>query len=177
MADMPIDVSAKGAAELGALSRRLKDAGRGDLQTQLRREIRQEGKPVITDLKRAVMAVDVSSSQGGHARPDRSTNLRQRTAKATGLSVTKGGIRIRTRAKRVDPEYPSLVKYLDASLGKYDRWRHPVFGTSKRGTFTGPWTQQRGDPWFFTMIVKHRRQFRHAVFEAIERTNQKITSG
>lgn len=177
MAQLQISVSAKGAADLDALSRRLKAAGRGDLQKQLRREIRQAGKPVVTDLKRAVLAVDVDSTQGGTARPDRSTGLRSRTAAATGLSVTKAGVRLRTKAKRVDPEYPKLVKYLDGTLPRYGRWRHPVFGTTSRGTWTGPWAEQSGDPWFFVTIMRHRRQFRRAVFVAIEKANDKITSG
>lgn len=178
MASVPITVSAKGAADLDALARRLKDAGRGDLQKQLRSEVRQEGKPVIADIRRAALAVDVSSSRGGHAPPDRSTNLRQRTAKATGLSVTKGGIRIRVRGKRVDPQYPTLPKYLDGTLGKFDRWRHPVFWPGKIGTAPARRVvQQSGEAFFFVTINKHRRQFRRAVFQAIERTNEKITSG
>lgn len=178
MANAPIAVSAEGAAALGALSRRLKDAGRGDLQKQLRREIRDAGRPVITDIRQAVMNVDVSSSRGGTARPDRSTGLRARTAKATGLSVTKRGIRIRVRGKRVDPQYPSLVKYLDGTLGKYGRWRHPVFWPGPIGTAPARRVvQQSGEAYFFVTINKHRRQFRRAVFEAIERTNEQITSG
>lgn len=178
MAQLQIPVSAKGAADLDALARRLKDAGRGDLQKQLRREIRDEGKPVIAHIRRAAMAVDVTSSQGGNARPNKSTNLRARTAAATGLSVTKAGIRIRVKGKRVDAQYPTLPKYLDSTLGKYSRWRHPVFHSGPISTAPpSRVVQQKGEAFFFVTINQHRRQFRHAVFQAIERTNTKITSG
>lgn len=176
MGALPIFVSAEGAQQLQALNRRLKEAARTDLRKQLRREIRDAGRPVVADIRQAIMNVDVSSTRGGHAYPDRSTGLRARTAKATGLSVTQRGIRIRVRAHRVDPQYPKLVKYLDASLPKYGRWRHPVFGQGKRGTAKGPWTQQSGDPYFFVTIHKHRTDFRRACFEAIRETNEKITS-
>lgn len=177
MSTLPIFVSAQGAQELQQLSRRLKDAGRGDLQKQLRREIREAGKPVITDIRQAVMNVDVSSSRGGMAPPNRSTGLRARTAKATGLSVTQRGIRIRVKGRRVDPKYPSLVKYLDGTIGKYGRWRHPVFWPGKIGTApANRVVQQSGEAYFFVTINRHRRQFRRAAFEAIRKTNEKITS-
>lgn len=166
----PIWVNIEGAGELRALSRRLKDAGRGDLQRELRQQIRDEGKPVIRDLRRAAMAVDVSSTRGGRARPRGSTNLRARTAKATGLSTTQNGILIRTRGRRVDAAYPTLPKYLDSTLGRFDRWRHPVFG------HMDVWTQQRGEPWFFVTVRRHARAFRRAVFDAIRSINDKIAS-
>lgn len=169
MATLPIFVSVQGAQELQALSRRLRDAGRGDLRRRLRSEIRDAGRPVITDLRRAVMGVDVSSTRGGMAPPVRSTNLRRRTARATRLSVTQNGIRIRVRSTMVDRRYPSLPKYLDASLGRFDRWRHPVFGNKKA------WTQQTGEPWFFVTIHRHRRDFRRACFNAMERIANEIT--
>lgn len=165
---LPIFVSVEGARQLKDLNRRLKDAGRGDLRKQLRAEIKDAGRPVLTDMRRAVMAVDVSSTKGGRARPSRSTNLRARTAKATKLSVTQTGIRIRTDGKRVDPAYPSLPKYLDASLGRYDRWRHPVFGNPN------VWTQQKGQPWFFVTAAKHAPEFRRAVFRAMNKISDKI---
>lgn len=178
MPPLPIFVSVQGAQQLEALSRRLKDAGRGDLQKQLRREIREAGKPVIADIRQAVMNVDVKSTPGGVAPPDRSTNLRARTAAATGLSVTQRGIRIRVRGAKVDPRYPSLVKYLDGSFGKYGRWRHPVFWPGRIGTApANRVVQQSGEAYFFVTILRHRRQFRHACFTAIRKTNEQITSG
>lgn len=169
MGTLPILVSMQGAQELKALSRRFKDAGRGDLRKQLRQEIKEAGKPVIGNLRTAVMGVDVSSTRGGHARPDRSTGLRRRVAKHTGLSVTQNGIRIRVRSRLVDPQYPSLVKYLIApEIGKFARWRHPVFKDSV-------WTQQSGEAAFFPTIHRHRRDFRKAAFTAMRKTAEKIT--
>lgn len=153
-----------------ALSRRLKDVGRGDLRRQMRREIKEAGRPVIADLRTAVMGVDVKSTRGGVARPNRSTGLRRRIARHTGLSVTQSGIRIRVRSRRVDPRYPKLVKYLIApELGNFARWRHPVFGNQNN------WVQQRGESTFFPTINRHRTRFRRAAFEAMRKTADKIT--
>lgn len=167
MAQLPILVSAEGSRQMKDLSKRMKEAGRGDLRRQLRAEIKEAGKPVVADLKRAVTQVDVTSSRGGSARPNRSTGLRRRVARATTLSVTQNGIRIVVRSRR--QPFPTAAKYLDASVGRFGRWRHPVFGNMD------VWAQQQGESWFFVTITKHRRQFRRAAFEAMERISNEIT--
>ncbi len=170
MPKLPIFVSVHGANRLKTLSRDLKAAGAGDLRRELRKEIRQAGKPVVADVRRAVMAVNVSSSRGGTARPDRSTGLRARVARATGLSVTARGIRIRVSGRRLGKD-AKLAKYLDASLGRYTRWRHPVFGNRK------VWAEQKGQPFFFVTIRKHTKDFRKACFDAMDKTADKIARG
>lgn len=170
MVSIPVFVSVDGAQRLKKLSKELKDAGRKDLRTQLRREIKDAGKPVVADVKRAALAVDVSSSQGGTARPDKSTGLRARVAKATGLSITARGIRIRVSGKKMGDQ-KNLAKYLDASLGRYTRWRHPVFGNRNN------WVEQRGDPFFFATIRKHTRDFRAACSEAMDKVADEIRRG
>lgn len=168
MGNVPIFVSVQGAKRLQRLSKNLKEAGRGDLQRELRKEIRQAGQPVVADLRRAVMGVDVTSSEGGTAPPDTSTGLRARVAKATGLSVTARGIRFRVSGRRLG-NFPGAAKYLEA-VGRYARWRHPVFGNRDR------WVEQRGDPWFYPTIRKHAGQFRQACTRAMEKTALKIRS-
>lgn len=167
MPRVPIFVSVDGAQRLKQLSRDLKAAGRGDLQRDMRREIRAAGKPVVEDIRRAVLGVDVSSSRGGTAPPDRSTGLRARVAKATGISTTARGIRIRVSGRRLGDD-AKLAKYLDASLGRYARWRHPVFGNRDN------WAQQQGEPYFFNTIRKHTKDFRKAVDTAMAKTAAKI---
>lgn len=168
MGNVPILVSVQGAKRLDRLSKNLKQAGRRDLQRELRREIRAEGKPVVTELRRAVMGVDVSSSEGGTAPPDTSTGLRAKVAKATGLSVTAKGIRFRVSGKRLG-DFPGAAKYLEA-VGRYARWRHPVFGNRDA------WVEQSGEPWFYPTIRKNAGAFRHACHRAMEKTALKIRS-
>lgn len=169
MARTTIWVGVEGADRFKRLSRDLREAGRGDLRRQLRREIRSAGRPVVRDVQTAVLGVQVSSSRGGHARPDRSTGLRQRVAKATTIAIRQNGIRIRVSARKVGPYGEQLPKYLDASLGRYDRWRHPVFGNRS------VWTQQKGEPYFGRTILRHTRDFRNAIFKAMDDVAEEIT--
>lgn len=121
-----------GADRYRALSRRLKKAAGGnDLQRKLTKAIRKEGAPALAATRAAWLAVDVTSlapnARGGHARPDRSTGLRARVARATTLSTTQRGIALKVNGRRVDPEYPSLVFYLNG-MPRGRNWRHRVFG-------------------------------------------------
>lgn len=169
MPGAPVFIAIDGTQRLKKLSRELKAAGRGDLRREMRKEIREAGKPVVEDVRRAVMAVDVTSSRGGTAPPDTSTGLRARVARATGLSITANGIRIRVSGRRMGGD-ARLAKYLDASLGSYARWRHPVFGNRD------VWVEQRGEPYFFNTIRNHTRDFRKAIDDAMAKTAAKIRS-
>lgn len=156
--------------QLDRLLRRLKDEGRGDLERRMRRNIRTAARPVVADLRRAVMAVEVTSSRGGAAPPVRSTGLRARVAAAVTVSTTRRGVRIRVPAGRVGDHGRSLPRYLDADLERYRRWRHPVFGDRER-----EWVQQRGQPWFFTTIHRHNQTLRRAVVAAIDEAARELT--
>lgn len=169
MGAIPIVMSASGGRQLKELSRRLKDAGRGDLRRELRSNIKDAGKPVVADLQSAVMRVEMKSSRGGVAHPDRSTGLRRRIARATTLSVTANGIRLKVVGRRVDARYPKLAKYTDASIGNYARWRHPVLGNRD------VWVTQSGSPWWFVTIARHRSDFRRACLKAMNDIAAKIT--
>lgn len=171
MADLPIQVSIDGAERLRRLSRELRDAPK-ELQRGLRKEIRDAATPVVADVRRAALAVEVSSTRGGHARPDHSTGLRAAVARATGVSITTRGIRIRVSGRKLGKtHHPKLARYLDASLGRYRRWRHPVFGD--RDT----WVEQSGQPFFYSTIRRHRRDFRRACFKAMDNVAERISKG
>lgn len=169
---MPIYVGIEGAERFRDLSKRLKEAGRGDLQKRLRRELKQAAKPTEAALRAAVMRVEVKSSQGGTARPDRSTNLRARIARSIGTSVTQRGIRIKARENRIGPYGASLARYLDATIRSKRRWRHPVFQQQGRDT---AYVDQFGQPWFFTTINTHRRDYRRAIFRVMDEIEDELT--
>jgi hypothetical protein len=173
MADGSVSLRVQGGVQIRELSAKLKEAGRGDLTRKMRANIRKEANPVIADLRRAVMSVQVASlppnDRGGRGRPDRDTGLRRRVASALTTSVTAKGVRIVVSARRVGNYGAALPKYLDASLPKYQIWRHPVFGR-------GVWVAQRGQPWFFETIMRHATDFRKAVLAALDETARKLTS-
>lgn len=163
-----VSLRVQGGLAMQELTNELK-AQSQKLPARLRSQVRTAGAPVIADLRRAVMTVQVESDRGGFARPDLDTGLRKRVAAALTTSITRNGIRIRVNGKRVDPRYGnSLPRYLDASLPKYQRWRHPVFGN------TYVWVMQRGQPWFFNTIMRHAKTFRLAVLAALDETIKEL---
>lgn len=165
---MSISLNVDGQRSFRELSRDLAAAGRGDLRKRLRQEIRAAGRPVVADVRRAALGSGFRSSRGGHAYPDRSTNLRKRIAAATQVSVTKRGIRIKVNARKVGEYGASLPRYLDATLPRNQRLRHPVFGNRD------VWTQQRGQGFFFATINRHHGDFRRAVLAAMDRTIEEL---
>lgn len=182
---MPIWVSVQGAQQMRELSARLKEAGRGDLQKQLRKRIKDAGQPVVRDLQGAVMRVRVTRGADPFARRTqetgvaprrstarwgrRSTALRARTAKATGISMTRRGIRIVVSARKLGDYGTTLPKYLDGTIRGYKNWRHPVFGDENT------WVTQHGSAYFFNTITAHRAAFRAAVFAAMDDIAKEIT--
>ena len=137
-----LQMKVSGADRYRALSRRLRKAADGnELQRKLTKSIRSEGGPALAAVREAWLAVDVTSlppnNRGGHARPDTSTGLRSRVARASVITVQQRGIKITVRGKQVDPNYPSLVFYLNG-MPKAKPWRHPVFGNRE------VWVAQRG---------------------------------
>jgi hypothetical protein len=160
-------IKTDGAQKYRALSRRLREAGRGDLQRKLTRSIRQEGAPALAAVRAAWLTVDVESSRGGTARPDRDTGLRQRVARATRIQVLQTGIRISVSGARVDPKYPSLVFYLNG-FPRTRSWRHPVFGNRL------VWTAQKGEEVFYPTLREFTPAWRAGIKRAMEETAAEI---
>lgn len=161
--DIEIRLFTGGEQELRALAARMRRAGNGELQLKLRRNLRAAGQPVLSELRSAVRAVQVSSSRGGTAHPDYSRELRIRVAKALRLSVAYRGIRFNVLGSTMgDAKYgAALAKYLDGTLPGYKRWRHPVFGNQEL------WEEQTGQPWFFVTIMANANRFEQACVDAV----------
>lgn len=152
-----------GAAELQRLSRQLKEAGRGDLQRKLVRNIRREGDPGLRAVQAKFLGVDVEAtpSRGGGG----STGLRARIAAATKLQVTGRGIRYRTIGRQVDPEYgDTLVN----GVNNTGPWKHPVFGNRRA------WVTQHGQEVFDPTLLGYEPRFRKACLDAMDETAAQI---
>lgn len=150
-----------GAEQYKALAKRLKKAGRGDLQRKLTRNIRKVGDPALRATKSAWMGVEVSSTRGG----GKSSGLRGRVAGATRISILGSGIRIRVEPKQVDPAYGKSLSFGLDGLG---RWRHPVYGNPL------VWTQQTGQEVFYKTLTAYEPKFRKGVEEAMEEIAREI---
>lgn len=150
------------AEQYRRLARALRDAGRGDLQRALVREIRRNGTPAMQAAQRGFLRVDVKSSRGGGTK---STGLRARVAAATRISVLGSGISIRVEPRRVDNRYGRTLSFGLDGLG---RWRHPVFGNRN------VWVDQTGSEVFYRSLKPWEGRFRAGIVKAMEETARKI---
>jgi hypothetical protein len=145
------------------LTRRLRDAGRGDLQRKLNKGIRREGAAMLRATQVAWLGVNVTeapSAGGGE-----STQLRARTAAATRIQILQSGIRMSVSGNRVDPRYgKSITRGLDG-LG---RWRHPVHGNRE------VWVQQTGQEVFYATARRFEPRFRRGVEQVMEDVAREI---
>jgi len=149
--------------EFARLARKLKSVENGQkLQRRLTRNVRRAGQPALTAVKRKWHSIDVRSEGDGGER----SGLRARADRATIISVTGKGIRIRTIGRRVDPRYPSLAFYLNGLGNK--GWRYPVFGNRK------VWRQNWGTEIFHPTLSRFERVWRAGVEAAMDETAKEI---
>lgn len=161
MADLDLRMGVKGADAYGGLARRLREQGDGRLQEKLRSRVRSAGRPVEREIRSKALGLRVTGQRGGRGRPRRDTHLRARTAAAVGTSITQTGIRFTVDGGRVDPRYGgALVRYLDADLPGYTRWRYPVFNT-------GRWAQNRSSGGYFFATIRARRGTFEAAVQSV----------
>jgi hypothetical protein len=171
MPKIRLDMQLGGTRKVAELARNLRRAGDGELADELHRRIQQEASPVVAALRAAVMRVEVSSTKGGLAPPTRRRGLRLHTAAATGFRVLSDGVRFEVDPgqMRHDGWPGDMPTYLDASVGHYGRWLHPVFGNMS------VWTIQRGSAWFFRTIRDHFDDFRRGIRDVMHDIAQEIT--
>jgi hypothetical protein len=155
-------VKVQGQDEFNQLSRRLKEAGRGDLQRKLVRSVRQEGQPALAAVQRKFRGVHVTTtpSRGGGG----STNLRGRVAAATKIQVTARGIRIRTVGKQVGEYGNTLAQGVNAT----GVWKHPVFGNRRA------WVTQRGQEVFDPTLRGFESRWRAGIVRVMEEVAREI---
>jgi hypothetical protein len=172
-----VQLKLAGTEKYVALSKRLKAAGRGDLQRELTRAIRKEGQPALRAVQAAWRTVDVKSlapnDRGGVAPPDTSTGLRNRVARATRLQVRRRGIAISVNGERVDPKYPTLVYYLNGLPRRRD-WRHKVFNRQRKADDSFVWVAQKGQEVFAPTLLEFAPEWRRGVKDTMERAARKI---
>lgn len=164
-----------GSKRLKELDRDLREAAREGLRNELRKGLVRAANPCIRDLRAAVRAVQVTAvkpSPSPRKYPQR--RLRATIARALVLSYKTRGdafVRIEVGRNRLPEKEWNLPKYLDGTVKPYDRWRFPIF---QKEWEAGRVAQNRGQPWFFITIDKHRRNMRTEMFRAMARTAQKI---
>ncbi|TCJ23020.1 hypothetical protein [Nocardioides jejuensis] len=127
------------------------------LRTTLRRNIRTEGKRIVSEVQ--------AEAQRGSYKTNR--GLRRRIAAGVQLSIStearRPGVAIRATPKAMQPGEGNLVAAWQARRG----WRHPVRGNAEK------WVPQIGRPGFFYSTVSRQqpaltRVVRAAMVEAAD---------
>lgn len=168
---MSVEISVAGVEQLSALSRRLHDAGRKDLDRQLDKAARRAGDQVVEAVERDV---DLYMPRGYERVFKASMQFRTTVRKAHGSRVT---ISLVARGKISARQIRNLER---------GELRHPVYGRwrTRRGKSRGkhayrnPWVEQRIRPHFFTEPANHAApKVRGEFLEAMRAVADKITEG
>lgn len=193
MASTRLSLSIIGAEDWRKLSRNLRGKANRDFRSQLRKRIADAGRPIVDEVKNAVINLPITGEGGGGTAQRRRYNsaraagraraagkdiskaaargarkkagLRRTVAGAVKLQITAKGIRIYVDSKNLPENQRTLPRHLDSAKG----WRRPTFGHS-------PWVHQQGKPYFASTISRKAPQFRAAILEAMEDAKRDIES-
>lgn len=185
MAKARVSVLIEGGRRLAEVDNALKAAAEGGLRKELRIGLQRAANPTVKELKAVVLGVQVTALPPGkyRQRKENQRPLRKTVSKALHLKAVplEGWVRIEVANWAFPPgsieNPPSLPKYLDSTIGRYDRWRHPVFWPGRMSTAPANRVrQQRGQPWFFVTIDKRRDNMRREMFRAIDRVARDIAN-
>lgn len=150
---MAIDVRAEiDPASLRSLLLRIK-AFSPALATATRKRLRAAGDDIVADVRAALMDYQPSSPSG------KTTGLREGLAAGTRVSIKAGvakqGISIETSPSRLAAPQKSMAKAWNR-----ETFRHPVYRT-------GVWVDQKGRPYFGSVIEGKKEKMLLAVEEAL----------
>jgi len=180
------------SSDLKAVSKQLKAIGDGDLLKELNVKLRDAAKPVIPELRSAIMAIPSKGAQGGgrstriahkfarasaksKANPksmgkfQAKSGLRQAIAAAAQVSVsgTAGQVSIRINASAMPEGQRGLPFQMDGGRP----WQHPVFGIK------GTSVTQEAHPFFDSAIISHIPRIASEVDAAMDQANEKLARG
>lgn len=156
---------------------RLRDLGRDLRKHEDGKEIRRR---MVTELKRSAdeivraekAAVLALPSRGESARRGRKS-LRRRVANATVSQVRTTAkdprVAVRINPKRMPAGQRNLPAYMNAER-RFERWRHPVFGTRKFVT-------QRATPWFYATARPLEERAQRRMLDVISGVADEIERG
>ncbi|MGH3672197.1 MAG: hypothetical protein ACRDSH_16445 [Pseudonocardiaceae bacterium] len=181
-------------AQLKELAAQLRAGGHGELTQELRRSVREAAKPVLADVRRAWLAMNITGEQGsvgvfaptrgggnkargahatartsserGRALAQRryGSGLRQAVASATRTRNLSRGVTIEVDRTRFPQGWQNLPFDLESRRG----WRHPVFGNRD------VWAKEKGGPTFYPTVRKHQGDFHEAIGAAMDRAGSKL---
>lgn len=177
-------------SQLRELSRQLRAGGHGEIAKELRKAIREAGKPVVEDVKSAWLRMAIRGDQGslgafahtrGGGRKQRVEHaakriksaslaerkyggLRQAVASATRLRSLARGVTIEVDRSRFPEGWSNIAQDLESTKG----WRHPLFGDRKH------WYAERGGPTFYPACRRNAPKFISAIEGSMDTAARKL---
>lgn len=144
-------IRGEGFFELG---KALKGAANKELRKQLRKDIREAGKPVVVKMRKNARGISGAPKEWKKKAAQR-TSLKMNTTKR------KAGIRIITTKP---PKETPIGRYMNRG-----KWRHPVFGNRNN------WVEQRVNPnWFDAPAKQSHRVMVTKVANALQKVVEQI---
>jgi hypothetical protein len=130
-----------------------------NLGLRLQRNIREAAKPVVADVRAAVLQAPPDDRPG-------SVGTRAAIAKGVGLRISTaargGSVTIAASSRALPAGRKPMLRAYNKKAG----WRHPTFGNRD------VWQHQQGRPYFGSVIAEHTLALKIAVqrslFEAAE---------
>jgi hypothetical protein len=136
----PFLIEVAGGDQFRRLAIRMKQAGRRDLLRELRKELRNAGRPTVAHVQAAYRTLpDISPAR----RPG--AQARVSVAKAVRVelraSATAARVRVLVDPKRLPEDMRALPK-----IWEKGRWRHPVFARDSQARTEWTWVEQQSHP-------------------------------
>lgn len=149
-----VDASVRGANELEAIGRRLKEAGDRGLRKELLAGIRKTNKPTISAVRDSAR-----------------TKLPRRGGLAEEVASSKIGTRTKLSGSRVGVEIKGTGRIGIRGINR-GRLRHPVYGNRKAWV-----SQQVPAGWFTDPIEQDLPRIREGIEDAMKSVARKIERG
>jgi hypothetical protein len=164
-------VEVAGGDQFRRLAIRMKQAGRRDLLRELRKELRDAGRPTVAAVQGAYRTLpDISPAHRAGAQ------ARTTVAKAVRVelrsSATAARVRVLVDAKRLPEDMRALPKVWEAG-----RWRHPVFASGDQTRSQWRWVEQQSHPAavFRRTCASHAPDFRAACLRAMDQIKFRLS--
>lgn len=148
MATVRIATRVNGQRRLDVLAAKMHAIAAGGFQRKLDSKLRQRGRPIVAQLRRAALAIPSKQPK---------PVLRPGIAAGTRVDPRVGGIRFSVTSRAL-PQNKAVVPALMEGPGG---WFHPTFGHA-------PTVAQGSHPWFVRTILANEPVLRNGIEEAID---------
>jgi hypothetical protein len=147
-----------------------------ELGKAMGKRMRQLAKPIVEEVRAAVLATPAGRSAGAtRAKKGSTLGLRAAIAASTKADINKTGkgaavhIRVsKSKMASIGGRPVSVAYYYE---GRKANWRHPIFG---RRANSEDWATQAAHPFLAKTVYPHREKFATEIIQILEETLNKL---